>query len=769
MFGAVTRYLANAAGKAGVLLALDDLQWAGHDAIDLLGHLAHAAPEIRLRVIGAYRETDVEPQHPLSPLLADLGRNGVIGRLPLGPLTTEEADELLLRLVSDQERLPRSVRESVLRTADGIPFFLVSYAHGLQAGAFSGDMHVAPSWTLVESVRQRIRVLPEHVREVLEAAAVAGRRVVPSLLATALAQSHEQILLSLDPAERAGILTAQEAGIYRFAHDVIREVIENGLTQARRTLLHRHIARAIEQSPGEVHKTRAAELALHLLSGDEPDRALPYLITAGDQAASVLAHGDAERHYRTASETARLVGDRALEAEALDKLGCSLRFLGRYRGALEALESAASLYRSMADPENEAQAVAEIGRVHGLRLTPHEGLARIQELLSRHSEHQSSHALVELRIVQGSLLPTIENFAAGLAAARQAVELSGELDDGRLQARALYCWSSTLVGVGHLEEAVQRLEQVVRLAETTGDLETLYQALCTVADVHQRRGEVDRGKCFIRRALELSGQMADPRRMGSAAWKLYWLNEWGEARAHLERAVVLSRELGEPEDSSAHQLIYLAELCWAQGDREAAAGVLQEGLARAERSGDAGMTQFAQMIFAHLDVDAGHPEVAVARLEPYRTAFQRTSGIGALAQLAEAYLLMGEDARAAEIVDNEPVSVLNPGLGLGMAAVFALRVKGMLRTRQGRWEEARRAFDEAVDLGKKRSYHWFLAWALYDYGLMSVQMGEPEGGRARLEEALALFQTLGAREHARRTQRTLAELASTAPRRRANE
>src|SRR5579859_7912593 len=56
LFRAVIRFLRNVAGPGGVLLELDDLQWAGTDALDLLGTLVRSAPEVPLRVIGAYRE-----------------------------------------------------------------------------------------------------------------------------------------------------------------------------------------------------------------------------------------------------------------------------------------------------------------------------------------------------------------------------------------------------------------------------------------------------------------------------------------------------------------------------------------------------------------------------------------------------------------------------------------------------------------------------------------------------------------------------------------
>src|SRR5919201_1803851 len=75
IFAAVARFLANIAGPAGTLLVLDDLQWAGSDALDLLATLVRSAASTGtspLRVIGAYRDTDVQPQDPLFVLLADL-------------------------------------------------------------------------------------------------------------------------------------------------------------------------------------------------------------------------------------------------------------------------------------------------------------------------------------------------------------------------------------------------------------------------------------------------------------------------------------------------------------------------------------------------------------------------------------------------------------------------------------------------------------------------------------------------------------------------
>jgi predicted ATPase len=63
MVGAVARFLGNVAGSAGTLFLLDDLQWAGNDALDLLATLVRST-EAPLRVVGAYRDTEVQPHDP---------------------------------------------------------------------------------------------------------------------------------------------------------------------------------------------------------------------------------------------------------------------------------------------------------------------------------------------------------------------------------------------------------------------------------------------------------------------------------------------------------------------------------------------------------------------------------------------------------------------------------------------------------------------------------------------------------------------------------
>jgi predicted ATPase len=205
MFDAVRRFLANAAGPAGTLLLLDDLQWAGADALELLAALMRQAGDPPLRVVGAYRDTDVAPEHPLTPTLAELADAGLAMRKPVPPLAQREAQELCAHLLRDRGPAEAALHAKVVRRAGGVPFFLVSYARGL-AGADGDPAAQEVPWDLRQNIQWQVLALPETARALLATAAVIGCVAPRPLLLAALEQPEHELLAALDGACRAGLL-----------------------------------------------------------------------------------------------------------------------------------------------------------------------------------------------------------------------------------------------------------------------------------------------------------------------------------------------------------------------------------------------------------------------------------------------------------------------------------------------------------------------------------------------------------------------------------
>ena len=255
------RLLRAVAGPAGTLLILDDLHWAGPDAVDLLAALLAAAGSPPVRVIGAYRDSETPAR--LGECVADLARASLVQVLPLGPLTDTDAGQLLLQLAPPGEQVP-AVLSAIVRRAGGVPFFLVSYAEQVSGGG-QGGAPLAVPWTVAQVIGQRVAVMPGPAKELLSVAAVAGRVVPHALLAQVAGGDDEQVLEAVETALEARLLAEDGPDGYRFTHDLIRETVENGLSSARRRRLHRRIGQALERQPG----ASAESLAFHFSHSGE--------------------------------------------------------------------------------------------------------------------------------------------------------------------------------------------------------------------------------------------------------------------------------------------------------------------------------------------------------------------------------------------------------------------------------------------------------------------------------------------------------------------
>jgi transcriptional regulator with XRE-family HTH domain/tetratricopeptide (TPR) repeat protein len=489
MFAAVARYAANVAGPQGTLLLLDDLQWAGADAVDLLASLIRNADERPLRVLGAYRSTEVHGSHPLAVALADLARDGLAAEAGLGPLAADEATTLLDGLWKNGAEGSDDLRQRVLRRAGGVPFFLVSCAQAvrlssspkaaLHGAALGGSGGETIPWDVAQTVRQRVAALPESARELLAVAAVAGR-VMPAgvLLAVAgtLGQSRWQALGAAEACVRAGLLLEHDRARYSFVHDLIHEVVVADLSAGRTAALHQELAAALEALPGE---PPVEQLADHYARAGNTERAVVYLERAGDHARAIYAHDEARAHYQ---ELARCLDElgRALDAARVrEQLGYVLILLGRYEDALRALEQAAEAYRSFGDVEGAASTLGWIAHAHaragssGSWLEEAEPLREAERLAA---SGRASRGVAWLYANLATAFHTADRYADELDTSLRAIELARTLEDETILVNAMLNEGMALLGLGRRVEARSVLEETAALADRIEDLRALPRA-----------------------------------------------------------------------------------------------------------------------------------------------------------------------------------------------------------------------------------------------------------------------------------------------------
>jgi len=740
--GAIARFVSNVAGPAGTLLVLDDLQWASPEALDALLALAHAVEPVPIRVVCAYRSTDVRPQDALNVALADLAQAGLATHRHISPLSPEDARRMLDGLVADSARLRPGLRDRVVTRAGGVPFFIVSYAHGID-----GDQDDVP-WNVTQSVRQRIAAVPDLARELLDVAAVIGRDSPHDLLLAMAPGRRDAALDAVEAACRRRLLEEDGAGV-RFAHDVIREVVEADLGAARRAGLHRRVAEALE---GLARPPAADLLAYHYSRSDTPDRALAYMEQAADQASARAAHATAADHLQALVGRLDALGRAGDAARAREKQGAALSALGRYDAALAALDGAATAYRGADDLDGFGRAIAHIGQVYGRRGTPDEGFARIEQSLPDLARADATRGLATAYAALAHLCWLSGRYDEQAVAAAHAARAARAVGDDRTLAAAEGRRGAALYQQGRFDEALAVLGDAARVAEAAGDAESLWRALTNISTIYFTRGEFERCRPVDEQALRVARGQNDPvsiaRILSNRGEGALYRGEWAQARADFNEACALVRGVGDTE-ATVYPLLDLASLHLLEGRWDELAS-LDDVERLAGRTGDLQALRWLGAMRAELDIRQGYPGHARARFASLldRPGLEETDVAYMLPVLAWAHLEEGDLTVAADVaaraVDRARAHDHR------VVLVDALRIDALVSCRAGHRREAVACLDQGLALAAAMPYPLAEARLLHAYGEVEglIVGGSADAARERLEAALTIYERLGARADA---------------------
>jgi transcriptional regulator with XRE-family HTH domain/tetratricopeptide (TPR) repeat protein len=760
MFGAVRRFLANVSGPAGTLLLLDDLQWAGSDALDLFADLMLSPAQRPLRVIATYRDTEVRPEDPLATVLADLAGKGLLARHALDPLSPQEAlalaETFLARLPhpvgTEQTNLARLARLVAYR-AGGVPFFIESLVHVSAVHTAGDDAGTENSWEVPwdvgESIRQRVALLSSDAQALLRIASVAGREISRALLlgmAGGIAMPEEILADSLEALDRARLLVALKgAEAYQFAHDLVREVIVADLSEVRRQALHRRLAEMIERLPPS--EQRAAEMAWHFRESGEANRVLPYALLAGDQAAAIYALADAERHYGIALKLARHIGDQVYVAETLMRLARMFLSTARYGDAFANLQEAAVVYRALDDSRGMEWVAAQ--RV-------------LLDALADRSEQAGENTRCALESLAVSTTPrhVVEVCAAILNhyhvtgrhreiipfVANLITSLTRSCQDGSLQGQYLPAAGYSLLFVGSTAAALSTAEEAIPLCEAAGDLSSLVQLLHLASFVHTYGGAFVSGQRYIAQACEAAGRLGElfgiAFTASAHAHVAFYCGEWDDAKERADHSVHVGRrtDFSRP---TLYPLIEQGRMRMAGGAIGQARESLNEAMAVAEFPHEIPALPWVHGLLAECDLAEGNAPAARDRLRSLTESFALVElGMSVIVPtLVEAQIELGEWAAADELLTR--VVECAHGRGERVTLVDLLRVRAQLRLRQARWHDAREAVEESLAFCHAMPYPYAEAKALYVYGQLHAAEGEPELAREQYQAAIAICARLG--------------------------
>jgi DNA-binding CsgD family transcriptional regulator len=727
------------AGPRPVLVAVDDVQWLDTASAGALAYATRRLREERVGVLLA-RRAGLE-----SGVVDDLGRTAGLVTLDVGPLDPSSLHRVVEAHLGAS--LPRPLLAEVHQASGGNPFYALEIVRTLSRSGVSvaaGRPLPVPD-SLHGLVHGRLLALPESTRHFLAAAAAHAH---PTVAITEQACGVERGD-GLGPALAARVVETDGDRI-RFTHPLLAAGALETADPRRRTEIHARLAELLEDP-----EARAWQLAA---SGRAPDDAVAAVIEDAadhakrrgaprpaalllDCAEQLTPAGSREDAVRRAVEAAQLhfeAGDSRRAESKLDDVIASLPS-GPLRARALVVLARIRLYEAPDEARDLfAQVIAEAGDDAQTLALAHEGSAACG-------------------------IWTFQRFDEALQHVEIALALAAEVGDEALAADTLLAklGVETLLGRPTIETA----RRAAALQERSIHARVLDQPLLALAESWAWTDEHERARAAL---LELLGRADELGDESARPYLLLMLGQLevtvGELEAGLERALEAREaadQTGLPlfrERARVLEALAQAQLGRAEAARAAAAPAL-------DGEDDRLAALVASTALALLDLSLGQPGDAAERLAS-PVAFVRVEGVvepGAarfVSDYVEALVEVGRTDEAVEVLGWHEANASR--LERISALASCARCRGLLAAQAGECEDAIAAYEEALSWHARVDVPLDRGRTLVALGAAQRRLKRRREARATLEEALGVFEGIGAALWAERARAELKRISGRA-------
>ncbi len=774
------------------IIFLDDLQWAEPTTLKLLHYISRNTRKDKTLILGAYRPEDVlqlddGSPHPLKTTMQNMSREDLFDRMVLERLDESAAREFVRDSLNGTE-LEDELLKRIYRESDGNPLFLLEVIYMLaeegqlirENGLWKvkGDvrgLHI-PSKVYDIVVRRLDRLIDEQ-KELLECASVVGEEFESGVVGEVMGLNRIKLLKNLNKIEQAHRLIYSIKKRYRFDHTKIREVLYNGINQELREEYHLVVAESFEMLY-EDNIDEYIEYIAHHYRRAEDERAVRYLLGAGDKAKDRYANIEAVKWYNDALYLS--------EGEDLKKvyqgLGEVYNIMGGYDNSLEnycrALEltkgdkERASLYGKIADVFNNR---GEYG--HSIKYAD-KGI-----LLTRKTDMERCGLLNTKGwafMLQGDYDESIELF-------KEEMALSGKLSVTKERAQALHDLGTVYVRKGDYDEAQVLLQKAIELREEVDDVKGLGDSLNSLGVVYKNKGEMEKALRYHQRSRDIEEDIGNKtgiarslNNIGIVFWhkgdldealryynqslriaeKLedkrgigFSLNNIGniyidkgeknKAIEYYERVLNISEEIGD-KNGVAISLNNIGNIYIDLYELDKALEIHNRSLEIEEDIGDKSGIVYSLNSIGSIHLYRDDADKAIEYYEESRRMAEEigdiTIAVHNLCGSAEAWLKK-EDLERSEENALKALEIAQSIGGKGEEGM-SHRLLGMVWGERRRWVEAAQEFDRGLKLLEKMGERRELSRTIYEYGLMLIRKGEVAEGEELLKEAMLMFKEM---------------------------
>ncbi|MGB3262846.1 MAG: serine/threonine-protein kinase PknK, partial [Microcoleus sp.] len=273
-----------------LVMFLDDLQWADFASLQLMQLLMSESETSYLLIIGAYRDNEVSPAHPLMLTLdAAVKAGATVNTITLEPLSSESLNYLVADTLNCAPHLAKPLTDLVAQKTQGNPFFATQFLKALhqdaliefnwKAGHWQCDIvrvrEAALTEDVVEFMALQLQKLPPATQNILKLAACVGNQFDLSTLAAISEQLATETAADLWKALQEGLILPEceiykfyvgreirdeaqnlEVVNYKFLHDRVQQAAYSLIPEQERSRAHYHIGQLLIQqsSPAAIEE-----------------------------------------------------------------------------------------------------------------------------------------------------------------------------------------------------------------------------------------------------------------------------------------------------------------------------------------------------------------------------------------------------------------------------------------------------------------------------------------------------------------------------------
>ena len=335
-----------------LVIFLDDLQWADSATLKLMQTLITDPEQQYLLLIGAYRDNEVSPTHPLIQTVEEIEKTGtVVNNIVLQPLDLENVTEIVAETLNDCTEKVNNLAELICNKTGGNPFFLTQLLQALyQENLLKFDFDYLGGkggwdWSIdeiqaigitdksvVELVASRIEKLPTATQQVLKLAACVGDKFALDVLSLVREESANTTATELNSALQAGLILPLSDAYriplvfdksesinlkldtsrvsYKFLHDRVQQAAYSLIPENKKQSTHLKIGQLLlHNTPAEKLEENIFDIVNQLNVGidtisqpTEKTQLATLNLTAGRKAKTANAYEAAVRYLRVAMQ-----------------------------------------------------------------------------------------------------------------------------------------------------------------------------------------------------------------------------------------------------------------------------------------------------------------------------------------------------------------------------------------------------------------------------------------------------------------------------------